>query len=116
MISFALIPLVWHSPLFPYTTLFRSERLVEDPGAGEVLDAHRQVRVQDGRRLPVEQPERSPSAPPPRPRASGPRLCQPRRREQLSRERSGESQADHALDEMPPAQPADPHLVDQLPE
>src|SRR5947208_9072519 len=84
MISFALIPLVWHSPLFPYTTLFRSERLVEDPGAGEVLDAHRQMRVQDGRRLPVEQPERSPSAPPPRPRASGPRLCQDRKSTRLN--------------------------------
>ena len=32
------------------------ERLVEDPSAREVLDAHGQVGVEDGGCLPIEQP------------------------------------------------------------
>ena len=92
------------------------ERLVEDPRAFRVLDADREVRVEDGRRLPVEQPQRAPAASPRRGRSRGPGLGQTRGGEQVGRDRRAEPEADHGLNEVPSAQPAYLYLAEQLPE
>jgi hypothetical protein len=88
------------------------ERLVEDARGRDVLHADGQVRVQDRRRLPVEEPERAAAAAPRR-RGAGRLGARRGGAEELRGERSGEPEAGRRGDEPPAAQPPGADRVDQ---
>ena len=96
----------------------RGQRLVEDARAVLVLGAHRDVGVEQGGALPPQRLQRATAA------ALGRLVDQLRRLglghagrgEHLARQRRGQPEPDHRLDEAPAAQPAALHLVDQRPQ
>src|SRR5581483_3096285 len=94
----------------------RGQRLVEDARAVLVLGAVREVRVEEGRRLPPEDADRAPAAALRRREALRLRLGDAGRGEHLGGERRGEPRPDHHPGEVPAAEGAVLHAIDPVPQ